>query len=323
MPVTRRGYGAAVRGGFAEARGDLLVMADADATYCLDELPRFIEAARGADFVMGTRFPGAGGIIHPGAMPPLHRWLGTPVLTALARLLFGTTASDVNCGFRAIRRDALARMQLRMIGMELASEMVLKAALLRLRTNEVPVTLRRSPRTRVAHLRTWRDGWRHLRMMLLYSPKWLFGLPGVVLAAAGGVTLLALARGPLQIGPTTFDTNTMLVGAMAFLTGVQVTLLGLLAHTFVAEENLLPAPTQRTPSPFEYGIAVGAIALIIGIGLVGWAFAQWQQLGFGGLAGTGATRLVILGTTLVMLGVEFVSTAFLFGVLRLPRLGER
>src|SRR5450756_1684708 len=207
VAVPERGYGAALAGGFAVARGRYVVMGDADLSYDFGAVPEFVKALdTGADLVMGSRFLG---VIEEGAMPPLHRWLGNPVLTGLGRLFFPTDVSDFHCGLRAFRRDALLGLDLRTTGMEYASEMVVKAALFGLRIAEIPVTLRRDGRSRPPHLRTWRDGWRHLRFLLLYSPRWLFLVPGLTLALAGAALIAWLLPGPRALFGATLDVHTV------------------------------------------------------------------------------------------------------------------
>lgn len=326
VPVGERGYGAALLGGFDAAKGSLLVMADADDSYDLGEIPRFVAALRGgAEFVMGTRYRRAGGRVLPGAMPPLHYWLGTPVLTFLAGLFFGARVTDINCGMRGFTRAALVRLDLHMTGMELASEMVIKAALLGLRVDEVPITLHPAGRSRAPHLRTWRDGWRHLRMMLLFSPRWLFVYPGLFLGTLGLVGLITLAPGPLRMGNVVFDTNTMLVASLALILGAQLTLTGVFAESFVVEERLLPGSRLSriaTSLRLEGGIVGGLILAFAGAGLIGWAMITWRETGFGALATTFATRAVVFGTTSLVLGVQIASAEFFLGVLALRRRGR-
>src|SRR5512143_4102694 len=217
VSVARRGYGAALAGGFAAARGRYVVMGDADLSYDFRAVPQFVKALDSeADLVMGSRLRGK---IEPGAMPPLHRWLGNPLLSGAGRLLFRTNVSDFHCGLRAFRREALEKLDLRTTGMEYASEMVVKAALFGLAIAEIPVTLRKDGRTRPPHLRTWRDGWRHLRFLLLYSPRWLYLAPGVALVLLGAALILWLLPGPRALGRATLDVHTMLAGAAMVLVG--------------------------------------------------------------------------------------------------------
>src|SRR5664279_5588256 len=209
-----------------------------DLSYDFGAVPRFVKALdAGADQVMGSRFKG---VIEKGAMPPLHRWLGNPVLTGLGRLLFRTDVSDFHCGLRGFRRSALEKLDLRTTGMEYASEMVVKAALFGLTIREIPVTLRRDGRSRPPHLRTWRDGWRHLRFLLLYSPRWLFLLPGVALALLGAALILWLLPGPRAAFGATWDVHTMLGGAAFVLVGAQAVFFGVCAKIFGITEGLLP-----------------------------------------------------------------------------------
>ena len=321
VAVTERGYGAALLGGFATARGKFIVMADADASYDLSELPKFISKLRdGADFVIGSRFRRAGGVVLPGAMPALHYWLGTPVLTWIARLFFGTRITDINCGMRAFRRDPLANLDLRMTGMELASEMIIKVALLGSKMTEVPITLHPDGRSRPPHLRPWRDGWRHLRMMLLFSPRWLFAAPGMVLAATGAIGLVALAWGSVQVGTVFFDINSMLVASLILILGSQLILLGVFAKSFVVAEGLLPGSRLDKIGGvlrLESGIIVGVLLASVGGALIGWAVLQWQATGFGVLATLDPTRAVVFGVTLIVLGVQIASAGFFLGVLGL------
>jgi hypothetical protein len=323
IPVPERGYGAALQGGFAEAKGEFIVMGDADGSYDFGEIPKYLAALRnGAEFVIGTRFRRAGGNVMPGAMPALHYWLGTPVLTWISRIFFGTRITDINCGMRAFCRDALERMDLRMTGMELASEMVIKAALLKLVVAEVPITLHPDGRSRAPHLRTWHDGWRHLRMMLLFSPRWLFAAPGIGLLAAGGAGLVALAQGPVTIGEVTFDITTMLIAALVLVLGSQLILMGIFAKSFVVAEGLLPrSRLDRVGGALqvETGVVTGLALMLAGAGLIGWAVLQWQDTGFGVLDTLGPTRAVVFGVTLFVLGVQIASAGFFLGVLRLGR----
>ena len=326
VEVPEPGYGAALVGGFAAARGKFIVMGDADGSYNFGELPKFIGQLReGADFVIGSRFRRAGGVVLPGAMPALHYWLGTPVLTFIARLFFGTRITDINCGMRAFRRDALAKLDLRMTGMELASEMMIKVALLGLVMREVPITLHPDGRSRPPHLRTWRDGWRHLRMMLLFSPRWLFAAPGLVLAAMGAIGLVSLAWGPVQIGAVFFGINSMLVASLILILGSQLVLLGVFAKSFVVAEGLLPGSRLDRIGGvlrLESGVIVGSVLALCGAALIAWAILQWRATGFGVLVTLDPTRAVVFGVTLIVLGVQIASAGFFLGVLGLRRISD-
>jgi glycosyltransferase involved in cell wall biosynthesis len=324
VQVERRGYGAALIGAIGATRGRYLIMGDADDSYDFGEIGAFVSKLRGgADFVIGCRLPGGGGRILPGAMPPLHRWLGTPVLTALSRLFFRTKIRDINCGMRGFSRDAVARMELRSPGMEFASEMVMKAALLGLRTAEVPITLHPDGRSRPPHLRTWRDGWRHLRFMLLYSPRWLFVIPGLVLFAIGISGVLSLAMGPVPVGDVVFSLNTHIVCAMLTIFGFQVLAFGLFAKSFALSQGMLPRgrPSDRIISVLrlEHTVIAGAVIMLVGLGLLFWAVWVWGTVGFGQLDPLEVPRIVIPSVTLVILGAQAVFTGFVLGLLRLTR----
>jgi glycosyltransferase involved in cell wall biosynthesis len=319
IPV--RGYGAALQGGIEAARGQFVIMADADDSYDLSGLDPFVSKLReGFDLVMGNRF--AGGIA-PGAMPPLHRYLGNPVLTAVGRLFFRSPLRDFHCGMRGFRRDSVLSLELRTTGMEFASEMVAKATLRGLRVTEVPTPLARDGRSRPPHLRSWRDGWRHLRFLLLYSPRYLFLLPGVLLMLAGGLGGGVLMAGPVTIGGVRFDVNTMLFCSAALVLGSQLVLFWTFSEIFATGEGLLP-PDPKLFAAFDYitlevGLAVGGGMFLAG--LVGGvaAVADWGSRGFGDLEASRALRLVIPSVTLMILGAQGVMSSFFLSVLGLRR----
>src|SRR6267378_7884160 len=236
--VAERGYGSALLGGIRAARGKFVIMGDSDDSYDFSRLDAFVEQLRaGFQLVMGNRF--RGGIL-PGAMPPLHRYLGNPVLTGIGRLFFKSPVGDFHCGLRAFRRDAIERLDLRTHGMEFASEMVVKATAFGLRVTEIPTTLSPDGRDRAPHLRTWRDGWRHLRFLLLYSPRWLFLYPGGLLMIIGLLVGLLLLRGPLTVGGVNFDVHTLLYAAMAVIIGFQAIVFAMFTKVFAMSEGLLP-----------------------------------------------------------------------------------
>jgi hypothetical protein len=319
IPV--RGYGAALQGGIEAARGQFVIMADADDSYDLSGLEPFVAKLReGYDLVMGNRF--AGGIA-AGAMPPLHRYLGNPVLTAVGRLFFRSPIRDFHCGMRGFRRDSILDLGLRTTGMEFASEMVAKAALGGLRVTEVPTTLARDGRSRPPHLRSWRDGWRHLRFLLLYSPRYLFLLPGLVLMGLGVVGGGTLMTGPVTIGGVRFDVNTMLFCSAALILGAQLVLFWTFSEIFATGEGLLP-PDPKLFAAFEYitlevGLAIGGGMFLAG--LVGGiaAVADWGSRGFGDLEASRTLRLVIPSVTLMILGAQGVMSSFFLSVLGLRR----
>ncbi|MGA7993208.1 MAG: glycosyltransferase family 2 protein, partial [Thermoanaerobaculia bacterium] len=322
VPVATRGYGAALAGGFAAARGTYVVMGDADLSYDFAAVPDFVKALEaGADLVMGSRFSGH---IEKGAMPPLHRWLGNPVLSGLGRLFFQTRVSDFHCGLRGFRRAALERLDLRTTGMEYASEMVVKAALFGLTIREIAVTLRRDGRSRPPHLRTWRDGWRHLRFLLLYSPRWLFLVPGLSLVLLGAALILWLLPGPRTAFGAIWDVHSILGGAALVLVGAQAVFFGVCAKIFGITEGLLPtdAVLERLFDRWvtlETGLAASGLAFLTGVGLVANVLFAWRAAGFHGLAYGETMRWMIPGVLLLVLGAEGAFGSFLLSLLGVRR----
>ena len=264
--VETKGYGSAVIGGIEAARGRFVVMGDADDSYDFSDLSRFVDALRqGYDLVMGNRFKGT---IMPGAMPPLHRYLGTPVLSAIGRVFFGSPVGDFQCGLRGLRRTSAAAMDLRTTGMELATEMVVKATLAGMRIAEVPTCLAPDGRGRPPHMRSWHDGWRNLRFLLLYSPRWLFLVPGAVLMVLGLAVGLWLFPGPRRVGHVSFDVHTMLYAAMSVLVGFQAVVFAAFTKIFAISEGLLPRD-RRLEKVFRYvtlevGLVAGAVLVVGG-----------------------------------------------------------
>ncbi|WP_344686552.1 glycosyltransferase family 2 protein [Blastococcus jejuensis] len=312
VPVDRRGYGAALRGGIDAARGRYVLMADADDSYALDDLGPFLEALRGgADLVMGNRFQGG---IAPGAMPPLHRYLGNPVLSWVGRRFFGIPVGDFHCGMRAFHRDTIRSLGMQTDGMEFASETVVRSALAGLRITEVPTTLRPDGRSRPPHLRTWSDGWRHLRFLLAFSPRWLFLYPALLLLAVGTVGLAALSGGSVQVGDVTFGIHTMLASATLVVVGLQVGGLALVARAYASGLGLLPPSPQLEKwidrVTVERGLMLGAVSVLLGIGAFVYALASWGAEGFGELDPVSSMRLPILGMVFVVGGVQIAVTAF-------------
>ncbi len=324
LHVAERGYGNALLGGIGAARGQLVLMGDADGSYDFGALPLFLARLReGADLVMGCRMPGGGGTILPGAMPWKHRWIGNPALSALGRLFFEAPVRDFHCGLRAFRRDAILRLGLRCPGMELASEMVVKATLARLRIAEVPVTLRPDGRSRPPHLRSWRDGWRHLRFMLLFTPRWLFLIPGAVLSLASLLLFLRLAAGPLELAGVRFDTNSLLVAGLGLITGVQMLLFGVLAKLFAVNQGLLP-PTAftgwlRRRRLVELGIGSGGVLALLGLGYLAYEVELWRRAGFGDLSYPESLRIVVPAVTALAVGVQLVFAGFMLALIDLSR----
>lgn len=321
VPVTEKGYGAALMGGISAARGLFVAMGDADDSYdFLGLLPFVLRLRLGDDLVMGNRF--AGGIAD-GAMPPLHRYLGNPVLTGVGRLFFRAPVRDFHCGLRAFRRDAIMALNLRTTGMEFASEMVVRSVLAGLRVSEVPTTLKPDGRTRAPHLRSWRDGWRHLRFLLLYSPRYLFLLPGALLSIVGLAVVAWLLPGPRVVGGLGFDVHTMLFAAAAVLLGAQSVLFAVFTKTFAAQEGLVPAD-PRVDRLYRYvtletGLIVSGVVLMAGLALAVLSLSSWARSGYGAMDVGRTMRLVIPAMLLMVLGAQGVLASFFLSVLGLRR----
>ncbi len=288
VPIPSKGYGSALRGGIAAARGRYILMGDGDGSYDFSHLSRFVARLRaGADLVVGNRFLGG---LEPGAMPWKNRYLGNPVLSFIGRLFFRTGIGDFHCGLRAFSREAYQQMDLRTTGMELASEMVIKAVLFGLRVEEVPTVLRRDGRDRPPHLRPWRDGWRHLRFMLLFSPRWLFWYPGILLMAAGLISGALLMQGPLPLGRITLDVHTLLFAAVAVLIGFQAASFAVLSKFFGIRAGLR-RPESRFENWFrhvtlESGLICGGLLVAAGLFISAGAVWSWGGRGFGQLQPT-------------------------------------
>jgi len=317
VPVKERGYGSALKGGFAAARGKYILMGDADGSYEFRHLDRFLEKLDGgADLVMGNRF--AGGIA-PGAMPPLHRYFGNPGLSWLGRLFFGAPVGDFYCGLRAFRRDALPKLALQSPGMELGVEMVAKAALYKLRIAEVPTTLSPDLRSRPPHLRTWRDGWRTLRFFLLFSPRWLFFYPGLILIVVGLGFSIAVLPGPLNVIGARLDVHTLLYAGAAIVVGFQAVVFSVLARVYAAAEGFLPdsdlVARARTLFSLEAGIVVGVLLLLAAAILSVIAFVRWDNSSFRHLNYPDSLRLAIPAAVALMLGVQTILSSFFLSVL--------
>jgi glycosyltransferase involved in cell wall biosynthesis len=320
VPVPERGYGAALRTGIAAAEGRFVIMADADDSYALDDLGPFVEALRGgADLVMGNRFAGG---IEPGAMPALHRYLGNPVLSWVGRLFFRVPINDFHCGMRGFRRDRIMGLGLTTVGMEFASEMVVRSAINGLNITEVPTTLKPDGRSRAPHLRTWRDGWRHLRFLLAFSPRWLFLYPAVFLVVVGAAVFTRLAVGPVTIGSVTFDIQTMIAAASAIIVGIQAGVLAMVSRAYASSLGLLPRSdrVERFLDRFtlEWGLIVGFAMTLAGIGSFVLAVLNWRETDFGALT-TEDMRLPLLGMLLIVAGSQVILGSFL---LSLTRIGE-
>jgi glycosyltransferase involved in cell wall biosynthesis len=309
----RRGYGSAYRAGFAAAQGDYIVMADADLTYDFGDIPRFVEKLDdGADLVMGDRMGG----IQPGAMPWLHRYVGNPVLTGILNLFFHTGVRDAHCGMRAVRRSALPVLDLRTTGMEFASEMVIRAGKERLAIEEIPIHYH--PREGESKLSSFRDGWRHLRFLLVHSPTWLFIVPGAVLAALGTLIALTVLL-QLDVLGREWDLHTMVGAALLMIVGTQVLALGLCAHaygTYFMGEQDPWFDRMRARFRLEHGLLLGGIVVWAGLVVGAIILGIWIDRGFGALS---EERLAVLAATLVIVGIQIFFSSFLLSIIGLRR----
>ena len=321
VDIKQKGYGSALMGGINAARGKYIVMGDADDSYNFSHLDLFLEKLRqGFDLVMGNRFAGG---IKPGAMKALHKYLGNPVLTGIGRLLFKSPCGDFHCGLRGFSKAAALKLDLRTTGMEFASEMVVKATLHKLRITEVPTVLFRDGRSRPPHLRSWRDGWRHLRFLLLYSPRWLFLYPGSLLMLIGLLTSLWLLPSSRSLGSVTFDINTLLYAASAIVIGFQAVNFSLFTKIFAISEGLLPAD-KRLDRLFKYvtletGLVVGATLVLLGFAMSLYAVSSWGAHSFGDLEPQKILRIVIPSVTALIIGFEVILSSFFLSVLGLKR----
>jgi hypothetical protein len=309
----RRGYGSAYLAGLAAARGRDVVMADADLTYDFREIPRFVDQLEdGADVVVGNRLGG----VKPGAMPALHRYVGVPLLTGLLNLFFRTGVRDAHCGMRAIRRDALDRLDLRTLGMEFASEMLVRAKKEGLAIRELPIEYH--PRGGESKLSSFRDGWRHLRYLLVHSPTHLFVLPGALLVAVGtAASATVLAR--LNVLGREWDVHTLIAGVLLVIVGVQIVALGLCAHaygTYFMGERDPWFDRMRSRFRLEHGLLLGGALVLGGLAVGGVIVVEWIDRGFGRLA---EQRLAIVAATLVVVGVQVFFSSFLLSILGLRR----
>lgn len=322
----QKGYGHALRAGIQASEGTYVLMGDADGSYNFKELPRFLEKLRqGDDLVMGCRFPRHGGHIAPGAMPWKHRWIGNPVLTALGKLFFRSPVHDFHCGLRAFRRDAILGLQLSTGGMEFASEMVVKATLHKLGVSEVPITLQPDGRSRSPHLRSWRDGWRHLRFMLLYSPTWLFILPGLLLLLTGVAGFVTLLPKPLTLWTgVTLDLGSLLVACAAILVGFQVFGFGVFVRAYAIKSGILPEKGIMMRAfghkyIIEWGIASGLVCMMAGFIYLGAAVLHWKAAGFGPLFYQDSLRMLIPAVTGLGLGIQVMASGFALAILGVER----
>ena len=317
VQVAEKGYGNALMGGILAARGEYVIMGDADDSYDFSNLMPFVtELRNGADLVMGNRFKGG---IAPGAMPKLHRYLGNPVLSFVGRLFFRSPIGDFHCGLRGFRKDSALKLGLQATGMEFASEMVVKATLAKQKIIEVPTTLAKDGRSRPPHLRSWRDGWRHLRFLLLFSPRWLFFLPGLVIGLTGLVIGTLVAIGPLTIGSVTFDVDTLVAAGAMVVIGFQAVLFWLFTQVYAGAEGFLPEEpkVQRLLGKLSLERGLVAGVLIGAAGLVGLIFSltYWQANKFGQLNYEHALRLMVPSVTALVVSCQLVLGTFFLSIL--------
>lgn len=319
VEVPMRGYGAALMGGIQAARGRYVIMGDADDSYALEALDPFVdELRRGTQLVMGNRFEGG---IEPGAMPWLHRYVGNPILSFLGRLFFRNDIGDFHCGLRGFDRDAVLALDLRTTGMEFASELVVKASLFGLSIGEVPTILRRDGRSHPPHLRTWRDGWRHLRFLLAFSPRWLFLYPGAILFVLGLVASLWLLPEPRAVGHSVLDLQALVFTTLAMLAGAQALWFAVLAKSVAISEGLLPEDSRFRRfleiASLERVVAVGGLILLLGVGGLVLAVIRWAQADFGPLDIQSSLRSTLVASALAFLGLQAVLCGFLLSLVRM------
>jgi glycosyltransferase involved in cell wall biosynthesis len=318
VSICERGYGAALIGGIEAAKGRFVIMGDADDSYDFSHLDGFVAKLReGYDLVMGNRFEGG---IEPGAMPALHRWLGNPLLSFIGRIFFKAELGDFHCGLRGFNTGAVRNLKLRSRGMEFASEMVVRCRLARMRIAEVPTTLKKDGRSHPPHLRTWRDGWRHLRFLLIFSPRWLFFYPGLALLILGIAISILLLPGPVYITPNiSLDIHTFLVSAVTVLIGMQCVSFAVVVRRYAAARGLLPRSkvVERflVPLTLERVLLVALFIGMLGLGGMIWCVAQWVDAGFGPLQYGAMIRVLTLSITGIALALQLAFTAFLSAII--------
>jgi glycosyltransferase involved in cell wall biosynthesis len=324
VPVSARGYGNALMGGIAAASGTYIIMGDADDSYDFLEIPKFVARLRaGSELVQGCRLASGGGQVLPGAMPFLHRVIGNPLFSALARAWFGAPIHDVYCGLRGFTKEFYETLDQRCTGMEFATEMIIKASLRGARISEVPITLHKDGRrAHAAHLRTFRDGWRTLRFFLMYSPRWLFLLPGLLLILLGLLGYAVALPGVTAMG-VTFDAHTLLFASLAVILGYQSIQFAIFTKAFAINEGLMP-PDPRVArllevASLEAGLLAGTVAMLVGLVLLAGAVNQWRLVSFGHLDYSHTMRWVIPGVTLTALGFQTLLSSFFMSILGLNR----
>lgn len=320
VDVPIKGYGAALGTGIANAQGKYIIMGDSDDSYDFSNLDPFVEELRkGADLVMGNRFQGG---IEKNAMPPLHRYLGNPVLSAVGRVFYRTPVGDFHCGLRGFNKEAILGLHLNTPGMEFASEMVIRATLFGLDIREVPTTLKPDGRSRPPHLRSWRDGWLHLKLLLTFAPYWLFYYPGLVLFGIGSVAFVALMFGPIQIGGVSFDIATMILASALILTGFQMVCFHVLTKLFAVRFNLLPKSERyermRSRISVDNACIIGGLLLLVALIATLAGVFSWGATGFGDMVATEIVRPAALAVVSASLGVQTITTGFLSSMLQQP-----
>ena len=324
VEVDEKGYGNALMGGIAAARGKFIIMGDADDSYDFQDIPRFVDKLRsGFDLVQGCRLPSGGGTVLPGAMPLSHRWLGNPLLSRLTRWMFHAPIHDVYCGMRGFTKELYARLDQRCTGMEFATEMIIKASLHGAKIGEIPITLHPDGRkSHAPHLRTFRDGWRTLRFFLMYSPRWLFLMPGAFLVLLG-LMGYGIAMPGMTLRGVTFDAHTLLFASLAMLCGYQAILFAMFTKVFAISEGLMPEDRRLARAfaavSLERGLIMASIVLVIGLALLVAAVNEWRLAGFGSLDYARTMRLVIPGVTLAALGFQTVLSSFFVSILGMRR----
>lgn len=320
ISVKQKGYGSALISGIKAAKGHYIIMGDADDSYDWSNISAFVHRLRGgADLVMGCRLPKGGGTILPGAMPWLHRWIGNPVLSGIGRLFFDCPVADFHCGMRGFSRTAILSLGLNTAGMEFASDMVIKATLAKMRIEETPVTLFPDGRDRAPHLSTWRDGWRHLRFMMILSPRWVFFMPGIFFFLAGVFGFTLILPGAFHVGSVDFDVNTLVICSLAVVTGAQCITFWALGQTYASRVGLYPKDPLlaflATYIHLEIGLLTGVFFTVVGLGLLFLGIHNWALVGFGSQSYETSLRVVVPAVTLIALGIQTFFTSFLMSML--------
>jgi glycosyltransferase involved in cell wall biosynthesis len=319
--IEQKGYGSALRGGSENARGRYVIMGDADDSYNFLNLMPFLEKLRdGYELVMGNRFKGG---IEKGAMPPLHKYLGNPVLSFIGRIFYPSDIKDFHCGLRGYNRASIQSLQLQTTGMEYASEMVVQATLHKLRMIEVPTTLSPDGRSRPPHLRSWRDGWRHLKFLMMYSPNWTFLYPGLILSVVGLIMMVVIGVGPTKIGNVNFGINTMMYGSASLLVGVNISLFSMFTKAYALSSGFIPNSPKTAGIlerfTVEKGVVMGVVLTLLGIAATIFAFVIWGNNSFGNLQPESIMKITIPATTLIAIGIELIFASFFLGILEIER----